>query len=310
MVSANVIKISLLVVAAAAIILAIFILEKQKQENDDFFISSQNKETSPMVQKQDPVEDLLKSMVQEVKDDYAIYIKDLKNQKTYAHNSAKTFSAASIYKLAVMYAVFDKIEKGELKKTDVVSSKKSKLDQSTSGQKPDPNASPQPSENDPTISFSISEALRLMITISDNWAATLLAQKLGWANIDKFMDTEGFTQFDLVSSGSPYINAEVVGKMLERIYRKEALSPQASSEMINLLLEQKINDRIPKYLPTDIKVAHKTGELDAVRNDAGIVYGKKGDYIFVFLSQTSKPLDATEKIALLSKEFFEALEKD
>ena len=79
--------------------------------------------------------------------------------------------------------------------------------------------------------------------------------------------------------------------------------------MISLLLAQKVNDRISKYLPADIKIAHKTGELETIRNDAGIVFGKKGDYIFVFLSDTANPLNATEQIATLSKQIFEELEK-
>ena len=80
--------------------------------------------------------------------------------------------------------------------------------------------------------------------------------------------------------------------------------------MINLLLAQKVNDRIPKYLPANIKVANKTGELEGLRHDAGIVYGKKGDYIFVFLTDTPNPPDATETIATISKQIFEELEKN
>ena len=78
--------------------------------------------------------------------------------------------------------------------------------------------------------------------------------------------------------------------------------------MQNLLFGQKINDRIPKYLKKEVKVGHKTGELDALRHDAGIIIGQRGEYIFVFLSQTNVPADATETIALLSKKLLDALE--
>ncbi len=62
--------------------------------------------------------------------------------------------------------------------------------------------------------------------------------------------------------------------MLEKIYLGKAVSQGASIEMKNLLLAQAVDDRIPKYLPENIKVAHKTGELDTLRHDAGIVYGE------------------------------------
>ena len=77
--------------------------------------------------------------------------------------------------------------------------------------------------------------------------------------------------------------------------------------MEQLLLAQKINDRIPKYLPTGVKVAHKTGEIDYVRHDAGIVFGSK-DYIFVFLTDTQHPGEAPEQIALLAKKVYDELE--
>lgn len=44
-------------------------------------------------------------------------------------------------------------------------------------------------------------------------------------------------------------------------------------------LKQKINDRIPKFLPKEVVVAHKTGDMDYFEHDVGIVYTPKGDYI-------------------------------
>ena len=40
--------------------------------------------------------------------------------------------------------------------------------------------------------------------------------------------------------------------------------------------------RITKYLPYSAKIAHKTGSLDRVMTDAGVVSTPKGSYIFVF----------------------------
>lgn len=239
---------------------------------------------------------------------WAIYIKDLNNQNTYEANSAEVFGAASVYKLAVMYAAYDAINEGKLKKSDVLSSAKSSLDQEIAGiQNPaSPTQTLNPSD---TVSYTVERALNLMITISDNYSALLLAERLGWTNMDKFMEEMGFSEINLAGANSLNITARSTGALLEKIYKKEAVSKKYSEEMINLLMNQKVNDRIPKYLPTDIKVAHKTGELETIRNDAGIVFGKKGDYIFVFLSDTKNPLDAAETIATLSKQIFEELEK-
>jgi beta-lactamase class A len=44
--------------------------------------------------------------------------------------------------------------------------------------------------------------------------------------------------------------------------------------MLNLLLSQKLNERIPALLPPGVPVAHKTGTMpgDGVHNDAGIIF--------------------------------------
>ena len=249
----------------------------------------------PKVTKNPKVETIVKN-AQNLSGKYVIYIKDLRTQNTYGLNSAEVFGAASVYKLAVMYATYDAIENGKLKKNTLLSGEKMNPDQ------------PTPTQTE-TVSYSVQEALRLMITISDNNAAILLSEKLGWADIDKFMEAEGFSEINLVGANSPNLTARSTGALLEKIYKKEAVNKKYSEEMINLLMSQKVNDRIPKYLPANIKVAHKTGELETIRNDAGIVYGKKGTYIFVFLSDTKNPLDAAEQIATLSKKIFDELEK-
>jgi len=240
---------------------------------------------------------------------YALYIKDLKSNQPFQYNSEKTFGSASIYKLAVMYKTYDEIAKGNWNKDDNLVGSKTNLDKRISGinNQETEDALNEPLESPQNISLDVETALYDMITISDNYAALLLADKLGWKNIDEFLKKQNIENFDVLSE-NPQITAKAVGQLLEQIYRSEAVNSKYSQEMLNLLLDQKINDRIPKYLPENVKVAHKTGELETIRNDAGIVFGKNSDYIFVFLSSTPDQDESTEKIAQLSKQLFNALE--
>lgn len=238
---------------------------------------------------------------------YAVYIKDLKTNQSFEHNSNETFGSASIYKLAVMYKTYDEIEKGNLKKDDHLVGDKSKLDRKIAGSD-EKEPEPTPQQSPKTVSFNVETALFEMITVSDNYSALLLADHLGWKNIDTFLKENSIENFDLVGDNSPTSTAKSVGELLEKIYSGSAVNQKYSQEMINLLLEQKFNDRIPKYLPTEIKVAHKTGELENVRHDAGIVYGKNSNYIFVFLTDTPNQDKAAENIAFLSQKLFTALE--
>lgn len=248
----------------------------------DFYIAPRKKpifvDQKKETDKQNEITNLINLELSKLNGDYAVIIKDLASPLVYKRNETKTFTSASIYKLAVMYKIFDMLENKQLSETEVV----------IPGQ-------------------TVSSALNLMITVSDNNSALALAEKAGWANIDQLLNNEKISGFNL-NQQSPTTTAQAVSTLLERIYDNKAVSQNASIKMKELLLAQKVNDRIPKYLPSEIKVAHKTGELDFIRHDVGIVYGKKSDYIFIFLSETPAPGNTTENIANLSKKIFDSLE--
>lgn len=270
-----------------------------------FFFGAENKISS--TKNSDlAIQNYLEAETQKLPRNYGIFIKDLKRGITYEINANQAFETASLYKLAVMYKAYDAINHGELKKEDVLTEDQSSLDQTlaTIGQD-----SP-PGEYFGVVSNNVADALRAMITVSDNYAALLLANKLGWQNIDDFLHQQKIEGFDLVYKEEPTATAEAVGNLMERIFSNTAVNAQSSQEMKGLLLAQQINDRIPKYLPPDVKVAHKTGELDNFRHDAAIIYGKNSTYIFVFLSETPVPEDAAESIASLSKKMYDKLEEN
>lgn len=107
-----------------------------------------------------------------------------------------------------------------------------------------------------------------------------------------------------VGSSLPQTTPHDVMLFFEKLYKGEIVNKFYSDEMLSLLKRQQINDRIPKYLPEGIPVAHKTGELDRVKHDAGIVFAPTGDYIFVVMTDSSNPMSAAERTAILSKDFY------
>jgi len=63
------------------------------------------------------------------------------------------------------------------------------------------------------------------------------------------------------------------------------VSESTSQEMIALLERQEINDRLPFLLPSGTQCAHKTGDLDGVVHDVGVVYGDQGPIIVVAMTE-------------------------
>jgi beta-lactamase class A len=93
--------------------------------------------------------------------------------------------------------------------------------------------------------------------------------------------------------------------LLEKIYRVQAASRSSCDEIIDLMKRcQTGENRIRKYLPRDlVKVAHKTGTVRGVVNDAGIIYpqGKEPYILSCFTKGLRENSEGEEAIANVSK---------
>lgn len=94
--------------------------------------------------------------------------------------------------------------------------------------------------------------------------------------------------------------------LLERIERRDGLGDASCAAMIDILKRQKYGDRIPQYLPEGTEVAHKTGSIRGVRNDAGIVYAPAGPYtLSLFAKRLADPIAGVAALARISKLIWE-----
>jgi beta-lactamase class A len=64
--------------------------------------------------------------------------------------------------------------------------------------------------------------------------------------------------------------------LLEKLERGEVVSKEASAEMIAILKRQQYTDGIGRNLLDTVPVASKSGALDRLRSDVGIVYTRRG----------------------------------
>lgn len=75
-----------------------------------------------------------------------------------------------------------------------------------------------------------------------------------------------------------------IARLFRLLLLGQVVSPEASREMLDLLARQEINDRLPAALPDGTWVAHKTGNLDTVVHDAGVIKAPGGPVVVVVLS--------------------------
>ncbi len=64
-----------------------------------------------------------------------------------------------------------------------------------------------------------------------------------------------------------------------RLLRGELLAPGTTAVVLEILSAQKLRDKLPAWTPSEMRIAHKTGELPDVQNDSGILFFPSGPVI-------------------------------
>lgn len=183
---------------------------------------------------------------------------------------------------------------------------------------------------DGKISYSAENKnlLEDMITKSDNTATNTLIDRLGMENVNKTARLNGFTSSilkrkmldykSLKAGVDNYTSSKDVINLYTKLINRELINSNFSDMMLGILKRQKINTKIPVLLPRGTVIAHKTGELPpdssldlgGVENDAGIVFGPKGNYIISFLmSDLPDTAEARKVIQDISKSVYEYYSK-
>jgi beta-lactamase class A len=161
--------------------------------------------------------------------------------------------------------------------------------------------------------------MRDMITASSNLATNILIEHVGAESVTRTMERYGADGLQVrrgVEDMKAYrqglnntTTAHALMVLFERIARGEAVSEEASAEMVEILRAQEYNDMIPARLPDDVSVAHKTGWITGVRHDAGIVSVPDGPtYVLVLLSwDLEDPEAGVEALAQVSRIVYDAV---
>ncbi len=218
--------------------------------------------------------------------DIGFYYKNLVTGDTLCFQEDKPLVAASVIKLPMMIEAFRQFDTGILD--------------------PDMPVTVRAADRVPScgvltylhdgLVVTARDLVTLSIIVSDNTATNLLMDLIGIENVNATLDAMGVKttrlgrkMFDLESRKrgiQNYITAGEIGRILERLYWGNIVSPDVSREMLSILKNQQLNGKIPFRVADDIEIAHKTGEDDGVTHDVGIVYAKE-PFILCFCSNNT-----------------------
>lgn len=241
-----------------------------------------------------PLVKIIEKRLQNELGTYGLVTKNLRTGETYVYNEQSQFTAASLYKLWVMAVAFEQINQGNLRETDSVSLSRGQIEEIQGFWQEDVKGDAY---------YSVADAIEQMITVSDNDSALTLYTHIGEDKVSDFLKRNNFISSSFESL--PKTTPKDIADYLEKLYKGTIVNREYSDKMLELLFSQRLNDRIPKYLPQDVRVAHKTGELDTFKHDAGIVELDNNDYILVVLTDTPTPQNAAEVTALISKDVYD-----
>lgn len=146
-------------------------------------------------------------------------------------------------------------------------------------------------------SFTYLELCRLMMVLSDNIATNLLITVLGMENINARAEKLGVDEMELNRMMMDF-NALAEGRDRDAYGR----------EMWNILGRQQFRDILPFYWGEGIRFHHKTGSLDRVEHDGGVIETFRGHFCFILLmsdidNDRGKELGA--QVGRIMKEFVE-----
>ena len=209
---------------------------------------------------------------------WAVGLKNLENGKTYGYNCRKVMQTASVIKVFIMGAVYDRVLYPAAK------SQRINYQESYDGE--------------------LKSLLTAMITVSDNESANQLVEILGGGDfeagmkvVNNFCQKYGYKDTSLGRkfmetnpSGDNYSSAADCCRILSDIYSGKCVSRKASAQMMKLLKAQEQTWKIPAGLPKGFSSANKTGEMPegygpgCIENDIAIIFSPYGDYILSILS--------------------------
>lgn len=138
------------------------------------------------------------------------------------------------------------------------------------------------------VTLPLRDVCYLMTAISDNTATNMLIEQIGIEPINRRIRALGLERTTLLRkafspdtpASLPYglgvtTASEIVG-LLRMIADDRIGDHAAAAEVLRLLALQQDVHAMPRYLPHDWRYAGKTGRLDDLRNDAGIVTAPDG----------------------------------
>jgi len=272
---------------------------------------------APSAGKQEVLWQKLESSIQDVDQHLdgvmGLAIEDLNTGDHYFLHEDEVFAQASSIKITVLANLYLQAQEGKLKLTDLYTVQSSDLV---------PDSDIMNGLTPGVTHVTLRDLATMMVAVSDNSATNVLIDRVGMQNVNAMLDSLGLTHtrlrrkmMDLEAAKQGRENISTPREMmtlLDAIYHGKVLNKQSTDDFFKMLSTNK-SSFIPRDLPPDLKIANKPGELEAVRNDSGIVFVEGRPYVIcvmtAFLRNEREGEEAISKVSLDAWRMFDRLSR-
>jgi beta-lactamase class A len=225
----------------------------------------------------------IKKEVANFKGKVFLFAKNLDTGVTYNFNGDEKVRTASTIKTSIMIEAFVRVAEGKAKWSDeVILTNAKKVSGSGILQ-----------ELSEGLKLSLRDAVNLMMILSDNTATNLVLEVLTADAVNARMDSMGLKNTRALrkvgGGGESAAGKEANNKqyglgvttphemvtLMEKLEGGEIISNEAAKEMLSLMKREQGHNGIGRTL-NGISMATKSGALDALRSNVGIIYSKRG----------------------------------
>lgn len=240
-----------------------------------------------------------------------VAILDLTSGETYFYNADEIYPTASSIKIAVLAELYRQNQSGSgAKLTDAYVVRKEDLV---------PDSDIMGGLTPGVTRITNRDLATMVVAVSDNSATNVLIDRVGMENVNAMLDSLGLHNTRLRRKMMD-INAAKEGRenvatprelmqLLEAIYRAKVVNKQTSDDLLTMLSTHK-DSAFRRGLPDYVRAADKPGELEAVRNDSGIIYAQNRPFVLsVMTTYLRREKDGEEAIAKIARAAWEMFDR-
>ncbi|NJN91081.1 MAG: serine hydrolase [Leptolyngbyaceae cyanobacterium SL_5_14] len=199
--------------------------------------------------------------------DPGVYLFDLDTRAYLDLNGTATLSSASIIKVPVLVALLQEVDAGNIRLDESLTLEASDIAEGSGDMQYQP----------PGTQYSVLETATKMIIISDNSATNMLIKRLGGiSSLNQRFQAWGLTATAIRNplpdlGGENTTSPEDMAKLLAAVTQGDLLSLRSRDRLLEIMRRTETNTLLPAGLGEGAIVAHKTGDIESLVGDVGVI---------------------------------------